>query len=246
MPELLFITVLGLCIGSFLNVLITRLPLRESVIGPRSRCFECQQTIAWYDLIPLASYAFLKGRCRQCNTRISLRYPSVESITAVCFMALYFRYGFTIEFVRYSILASTLLVAAEIDRMYRIIPNPLLAWSLTAGVLLTWMQDGMFFMEQLVSATAAGTALLAIRWLGLLLFNKPGMGMGDVKLAGVAGFYLEWDVFWGLYIAILLAGLFSIAGLLLGRLKRSSQVPFAPFLGLGAALWFCTRLFWSG
>ena len=224
---------LGLAAGSFLNVVIARLPRQMSIVHPRSHCPVCSSRILWNDLIPIWSYLHLRGACRRCKVRIPVRYPLIELAAAVIFLFLFYQHGASTTFLRQALLMMTLIAAAEIDRLHGIVPNRLLLGSFIAGLPLVLSNDLASIRQCLLAASAAGVIMVGLRGLGQLFFSRPGMGMGDVKLAAVAGFYLGWPVFLGLYLAIIAAGMLSIAGLVSGHLKTGARCPFAPFIALG-------------
>src|SRR3989338_5797513 len=129
--------VLGSIVGSFLNVCIHRMPRSESVVWPRSHCPKCQKRIPGYDNIPFISFAILKGRCRFCKEKISLRYPSVELITALVFLLFFYRYGLTYDFIFYSLFACGLMIAAFVDIQHRIIPDEISIGGIVIGFILS-------------------------------------------------------------------------------------------------------------
>ena len=231
-----YVGLVGACIGSFLNVVIHRLPLQESVVRPRSRCPHCQHTIAWYHNVPVFSYLWLRGCCAFCQAPILWSYLLVEIGTALAFMGLFHVFGWSFALLRYSVLIALLIAAAEIDRKHGIIPNRLVAVGAVLGTVLLFL-PGVGSIQSVVSAAlASASLLLLLRWGSQRITGRPGMGMGDVKLVAIMGLYLGWGVFWGFYLAALLGGTLGLVGLLTGRLKRASRLPFAPFLAIGTAL----------
>src|SRR3954464_14830380 len=222
--------VAGLLIGSFLNVVAWRLPRGESLSHPRSRCPGCGTQIAAYDNIPVVSWLLLRGRCRHCGTPISPRYPLVEATTAVLFALVVVAKDDAVEIALGLLLVTALVPITLIDLDLRLIPNritlPAAVAALIAGVVL----DVSFVPEQLIAGAAAGGFFL----LAALAYPR-GMGMGDVKLAGMLGLYLGRAVAPAIF-----AGL--IAGVVVGavivarkgaREGRKTAVPFGPFLALG-------------
>ncbi|MEM9664649.1 MAG: prepilin peptidase [Bacteroidota bacterium] len=235
------VALLGLCLGSFLNVVIHRVPRRQSVVQPASHCTHCAETLRPWHLVPVLSFLMLRGRCAWCGVRVSWRYPLIEALAALVLVGVYLAMGPTLEAVRYGVLGMLLLAAAEIDRCHGIIPNRLVAWGVGLGALLLagfWGLDPLTLspLDGLGAACSAAALLLALRGVGTLFFGRPGVGLGDVKLAFMIGLFLGWTTLWVLYLALLLAGLLSIAGLLAGRLTRQTHLPMAPFMALGALL----------
>jgi leader peptidase (prepilin peptidase)/N-methyltransferase len=227
-----FAAPLGLLIGSFLNVVAYRLPRGESLVKPRSRCTSCGEEVRPYDNVPVLSWLFLRGRCRHCGTRISARYPAVELVTALVFAAVAVVNGLNEELVLSLPFAAMLIAVADIDLEHRIVPNkillPMAVWGIGAGAFVHL--DAL--PEMLIAGAAAFTALLLAA-----LAYPGGMGMGDVKLAGVMGLYLGASVIPALLAAFLFGSLVGIAIVLRhGADARKKAVPFAPFLALGGLL----------
>ena len=211
-----FIFILGLVVGSFVNVLIYRVPMHKSIVAPPSSCTSCGERLTVPDLIPVFSYIFLKGRCRHCGERISPRYPLVELLTAAMFVILFTRFGFTVPFIAYAYLMTILAAVFFIDIDHRIIPNGLVLAAL-AGLF-----PGSGF-------------LLLVAILGSLIYRtEDAMGMGDVKLMAPVGLFLGWRLcITALAVSVLLGGLVSMALILLGIKKRKDTVAFGPFIVAG-------------
>jgi leader peptidase (prepilin peptidase)/N-methyltransferase len=224
-----FAAPLGLLIGSFLNVVAYRLPRGESLVKPRSRCTSCGEEVRPYDNVPVLSWLFLRGRCRHCGTHISARYPALELLTAVVFAAVAVVNGLNEELALTLPFAAMLIAVASIDLEHRIVPNkillPLAVWAVGAGALIHL--DAL--PEMLIAGAAAFTALLLAA-----LAYPGGMGMGDVKLAGVMGLYLGVSVVPALLTAFLAGSIVGIAIVIRhGADARKKGVPFAPFMALG-------------
>jgi leader peptidase (prepilin peptidase)/N-methyltransferase len=228
--------VAGLLVGSFLNVVAYRLPRGESLVHPRSRCPGCGAPIAPYDNVPVLSWLLLRGRCRRCGTPISPRYPLVELATGVLYALVVLVADAPVDVALGLLLVTALVPITLIDLERRLIPNritlPAAIAAVAAGVLL----DIDAVPEQLIAGAAAGGFFL----IAALAYPR-GMGMGDVKLAGVLGLYLGRAVAPAIFIAL-------IAGVLVGALViarkgaregRKTAVPFGPFLALGGLVsWF--------
>ncbi|MGB9662203.1 MAG: prepilin peptidase [Moorellaceae bacterium] len=238
-----FTFLLGLCIGSYLNVVIYRLPRGENTVSGRSQCPRCGRILAWYDLIPLLSYLILGGRCRYCGERISFRYPLVEFLTGAVFTALFYRLGPSPVLLKYLVLACILISAAFIDVEHYLIPDRLIFTALIAGAgfLLTDMEINITLA--LLGALSAGGLLLF-----LALVSRGNVGGGDVKLATVIGWYLGWP--WGLLavvLGLLLAGMVGLFLLVLRLKSRKDLLPLGPFLAAGAlatVFWGSRLLHW--
>ncbi|MFN2617400.1 MAG: A24 family peptidase [Thermoleophilaceae bacterium] len=224
--------VLGALIGSFLNVVIHRLPLGESLVSPRSRCPGCQATISPRDNVPVLSWLALRGRCRGCGAHISARYPLVEALTVFAFVGVALARGLNPELALSLPFTAMLIAVAGIDLDHRIVPNrillPAAVWAVAGSALIR--PDAL--PELLVAGAAAFTFLLVAA-----LAYPSGMGMGDVKLAGVIGLYLGAAVAPALLAAFLSGSLVGIALVARrGASARKQGVPFAPFLALGGLL----------
>ncbi|HZX47258.1 MAG TPA: A24 family peptidase [Clostridia bacterium] len=233
--------VLGLMVGSFLNVCIQRIPEGQSVVYPLPRCSECGSPIGRRYLVPVANYIFLKGKCRYCGDRIPPVYPVVELTTAVLYTIAFYRLGNGIMFFKSIVLMPVLLVTAIIDIRERIIPDSLVVFGLASGTVFALAGGSRFLRDALLGAVIGGGILLAIA-----LVSKGGMGWGDVKLSAVIGLFLGWQsTLVTLYISFVSGGVFSLLLLLTGKKGRKDPVPFGPFLSGSAALalLFGKRLF---
>jgi leader peptidase (prepilin peptidase)/N-methyltransferase len=222
----------GLLIGSFLNVVVYRLPRGLSLVRPPSSCTSCGQEVRPYDNVPVLSWLFLRGRCRHCGESISARYPAVELVTALVFGAVVVARGLDAGLLLDLPFAAMLIAVANIDLEHQIVPNkillPMAVWGVGATALVR--PDALF--ECLTAGAAAFTALLVAA-----LVRPGGMGMGDVKLAGVMGLYLGAAVAPALLAAFLLGSLVGVAIMLRhGAAGRKKGVPFAPFMALGGLL----------
>jgi leader peptidase (prepilin peptidase)/N-methyltransferase len=229
--------VFGLAIGSFLNVVIHRVPKGESVIRPVSACPGCQTPIRPRDNIPVAGWLLLKGRCRTCQERISPRYPIVELTTAALFVVIALRFGLDPVLPAYLYLAAVGLALGVIDLDCKRLPDALtlpsypVAAALLGIAALAGSDSGEF-----VRALLGGAAMYAV-YFGLCFAYPAGMGFGDVKLAGVLGMYTAW-LGWGawavgVFLGFFLGGIFGIVLIAANRGGRKSMVPFGPFMLLG-------------
>ncbi|MGD0166615.1 MAG: prepilin peptidase [Gaiellaceae bacterium] len=220
----------GLALGSFLNVVAARVPRHESIVRPGSHCMSCNQAIAWYDNIPLLSYAVLRGRCRRCGAKIGLRYPAVELLTALLVAGCVWKFGLHPEALVAVAYCAALVAISAADLEHRIVPN-LIVLPAAAAVLAA--QTGLHpSVEWAIGAVAASGFLLIAA-----LAYPGGMGMGDVKLALLLGAML------GRTVAVALA--FGMVSALVpaiwllarhGSAARKMKIPFAPFLALGGVV----------
>jgi leader peptidase (prepilin peptidase)/N-methyltransferase len=240
--DLIAAVLFGGLIGSFLNVCIHRLPLKESLLWPRSRCPGCAAMITWYDNLPVLSYVMLRGRCRACRRRISWRYPLVEILNAAGYGLIVWRFGLSASAFTYLLLWSVLIVISFIDLDHMIIPDritiPGMVLGLVAGTLLlpNWWDSLLGFL-------VGGGILYFMAWVSPYLFGKEGMGGGDIKLLAMIGAFLGWVP------AILTIFLGSVVGSIVGitlmgvramnreaRLSFDKPLPFGPFLSVGAVV----------
>jgi prepilin signal peptidase PulO-like enzyme (type II secretory pathway) len=220
----------GLALGSFLNVVAARVPLRRSLVHPGSACMACGHEIAWYDNVPIVSWLALRGRCRHCGVRISARYLGVEVLCGLLVAACAWKFGLHAETLVASFFCLTLVVLAAIDLEHRIIPNRIVVPA--AGVALVAQTAVHPSPEWAIGAVAASGFLLAAA-----LAYPAGMGMGDVKLALLLGAVLGRTVSVALFLGMLAAlvpGIYFLARY--GSKGRKMGVPLAPFLGLGSVI----------
>lgn len=220
----------GLAVGSFLNVVAARLPLKRSIVSPGSACPSCETPIAWYDNIPLVSYAVLRGRCRHCGVSISWRYPAVEAVTAVLVASCALKFGFSWDFLVAATFCAVLVAVSATDLERRIIPNRIV---LPATVVLLAAQT---VLDPSVEWIVAGVAAAAFFLVAALAY-PGGMGMGDVKLALLLGVVLGRTVPVALMIGMLSALVPSVALIAKhGKAGRKMTIPFGPFLALGGVV----------
>ncbi|GBF32752.1 peptidase [Desulfocucumis palustris] len=239
---LFFTGMLGLIAGSFINVCIYRIPLKESILFPPSHCPNCQKKIKIYDLLPVISYLLLRGRCRFCGERIGIRYPLVEIITGMLFMALLLKFALTPVLLKYAVLTCILVIVTFIDLEHYIIPNGVVLAGLAAGILLHYPAGDVTLMSSLYGILSSAGFLLFVYILSLLIFKQEGMGLGDVKLSLVMGLFLGWPLsIMAIFLACCFAGGLGIFLLLLKKKARGDIIPFGPFLAMGAL----TSLMWG-
>ena len=220
--------VLGLVIGSFLNVVIHRVPRRRSVVWPASSCPKCGQPIAPFDNVPLLSYLLLRGRCRKCGAPIPIRYPLIEALTALLFGAAAYEFGVGIHLISALVLISALISLAAIDLEHGILPNAIVGPCAAVGFVLSVLGDPGGWWIYLLSALAIGGGLLA-----LALAFPAGMGMGDVKMGGMLGAFLGPYGALAVFLGALAGTVVGVVLLAMGRIRRRSALPFGVFLALG-------------
>jgi prepilin signal peptidase PulO-like enzyme (type II secretory pathway) len=225
----------GLALGSFLNVVAARVPLRRSVVSPPSACMACGTEIAWYDNVPVLSWLVLRGRCRSCGVGIPARYPAVELVSGLLVAACAWRFGFHPEALVAAFFCLALVTVAATDLEHRIIPNRIV---LPAAALVLVAQTAVHPSPEWAIAAFGASAFL----LAAALAYPAGMGMGDVKLALLLGAMLGRTIPAALFLGMVAA---MVPGIVLlarhGSAGRKMGVPLAPFLGLGALV----ALFWG-
>ncbi|NOQ21505.1 MAG: prepilin peptidase [Candidatus Aegiribacteria sp.] len=253
--QLIYALILGMTIGSFLNVVACRVPRDESIIRPGSRCTSCGSAIRWYDNIPVLSWFILKGRCRSCGSRFSIRYAMVELLTGLLFAGVFLKFGVTWLFIKNAVFVSLLICAVLTDIDHWIILDSVSLGGIATGLAFSLMPGGVGLLPSLLSAAGAFLLFFLIRIVSeLILKRKPGytlapeghedeadefqggMGWGDIKLAGMIGAFLgPSSAAIALFIAFLAGALTGITAMIAGR-NRRLPIPFGPFLALGAAV----------
>jgi leader peptidase (prepilin peptidase)/N-methyltransferase len=269
---LAFAFVLGACIGSFLNVVIVRLPREESLYRRRSHCMACAAPIAAYDNLPIISYLLLRGRCRACGARFSARYAVVELLTALFFaVTFYYRFGdvvacldggayppwhvtraAVVPWLSDCVLGSTLLAMTAIDAVYLIIPMEITATGFLAGFALSMAYPAMRDAATLVQTMAAcgialsvgGGLLMLVRWLGALWFKREALGLGDVHLMLMLAMFMNWPQ---MLLTIFLSALLgSVGGIVMKLAQRRVhwrfEIPYGPYIAAAALVAY----FWGG
>jgi leader peptidase (prepilin peptidase) / N-methyltransferase len=220
----------GLALGSFLNVVAARLPLKRSLVSPGSACMACGHEIAWYDNVPLLSYALLRGRCRSCGVHIPLRYPAVELVTALLLAGSVWKFGLGGSAAVASFFCLALVAVSATDLEHRIIPNRIVV---PAGVIVLAANTALHPGPQWAIGAFGASGFLLVA----ALAYPGGMGMGDVKLAFLMGAALGKTVPVALFVGMIAA---MIPGIVLlvrhGRAARKMGVPFGPFLALGSVV----------
>ncbi|NEP60160.1 MAG: prepilin peptidase [Symploca sp. SIO2G7] len=239
-----FVFILGTVVGSFLNVVIHRLPAGTSLLFPPSRCPRCSTRLKPYDNVPILGWLWLKGRCRHCHSPISPRYLLVELLSGILYIALFLRFGWNLETPVYWSLTSWLIALTMIDIDTLTLPNALTM----SGVCLGWLTHGVLAaaahqsvpmaLASSIAASILGLWLFdAISLLGAAVFGKTVMGGGDGKLAAMVGAWLGWqDLLLSIFLASVFGALGGVMGMSLGLLKRRQPIPFGPFLAFGAGI----------
>jgi leader peptidase (prepilin peptidase) / N-methyltransferase len=240
----------GLCFGSFLNVIVYRLPLKLSIVAPPSSCPACKTRLGFFELIPLLGFFLLRGRCRHCGVKISVRYPLVELFTAILFVTVFCRFGFTFHALFYLVLLYILFAVTLIDFEHRIVPNSLVAAGTICAIIFhlpaivnyfAYIPGNLLLTISPLDAVA-GMALGAGLMLIIILVSRGGMGAGDLKLLGMIGLFVGLR---GVAVVMLAGFIFgALVGIFLmitGRATRKDALPFAPYLALATVV----EVFWG-
>lgn len=225
---------LGLCFGSFANVLIWRLPRNQSISRPRSQCPGCGNTLRWFHNIPVLSWLVLRGRCAYCRTKISWIYPTVELITAALFATFYARYGLSWTTLGFWYMSLTLVAVFFIDLEHQIIPNKLTYPGVLVGLATSIFSSHLPWHQSLLGAAVGAGVFIGVAVLGHYMFKKESMGGGDVKLAAMLGAFL------GIGRILLVFVLSAAIGLVISlvamavseKIRRERIIPFGPFIAL--------------
>jgi len=234
----ILVVALGLTVGSFVNVLICRLPKGESIWRPRSRCPSCRNPLRWYHNIPVFSWVFLRGRCAFCGTRISWKYPVVELACTALFAAFYARYGVSFTTLGFWYMSATLLAVFFIDLEHQIIPNRLTYPGILVGIATALLSPHLAWSRSLLGVAAGAAVFAGMAVLGRVLFKKESMGGGDIKLAAMLGAFLGVTKILVVFVLSAVIGLVisSVAMLVSPALRRERLIPFGPFLALATVV----------
>ncbi len=244
---ILLVFLLGASVGSFLNVVIYRIPAGLSLLFPPSRCPHCLTRLKAYDNVPVFGWLWLKGRCRYCKSPIAMRYPLVEAATGLLFLAVFWIFDVSVQTIGYWAFLSWLLALALIDLDTLTLPNALTQSGLIAGLLFqvaagwvtteSWTGAASFLMNGLMGAVLGIWLFDLITIVGSVMFGQTAMGGGDAKLAAMMGAWLGWKLL--LLASFLACGIGAFVGggaIALGWISRRQPMPFGPFLAVGAML----------
>nr|WP_297060502.1 A24 family peptidase [Thermosynechococcus sp. M3746_W2019_013] len=231
-----FVFGLGAAVGSFLNVVIYRVPRGRSLLYPPSRCPICLTTLKPWDNIPILGWLFLRGQCRYCHAPISWRYPAIELLTALLYVLIVAVSGWQGQTLVLWLLSAWLLALALIDLDTMTLPHPLTKWGLITGLLVRGLTTGLGGLTEGIIAAVIGIWLFdLIRWGGAIAFHQEVMGGGDGKLAAMIGAWLGWQgLLVTFFLACALGGLMGGFGIALGWIQRRQPIPFGPFLAVAA------------
>jgi leader peptidase (prepilin peptidase)/N-methyltransferase len=227
-----FAFVFGAVIGSFLNVLIFRLPRRISIVAPHSFCPNCKRPIKWYENIPIISYIALGGKCAGCQKGISIRYPLVEALTGILFIYAFSRYHFTWEFLFIAFFFSAMLTVAFIDFSFQVIPDVISIPGIIIGILYQITLGD--FMAGFIGMLFGGGLIFLMRIIGGKAYKKEVMGLGDVYLTAMIGAFVGFPfIIPAIFIAALIGATLGMIFIISTHQSRESPIPFGPFLAFG-------------
>ncbi len=234
----LFVFSFGLCIGSFLNVCISRLPEGRSIVTPSSACPKCGHKLKWWENIPVISFLILKGKCSGCGKTISIQYPLVELLSAFIALGLWHKFSLTPQFFIMFALSCCLIVVAFIDLAHRIIPDAISLPGILIGILASFFLPGMNWIDSLLGVLAGGGILYLVTWGYYLATKRIGMGGGDIKFLAMIGAFLGWQsIPIIIFLSALTGSIIGLGFILISRRHRHYQIPFGPFLALAAELY---------
>ena len=241
-----FIFLAGLCIGSFLNVCIWRIPRDESIVWPGSHCPACNHAIAAWDNIPLLSWLILNGKCRHCKAPISPRYFLVELLTGALFTVLWLVHGWTLQTPVYFLFAGALILGTFVDFDHLILPDRVTLGGMAAGLVLSVAFPALqgqterlpALLHSLIGLALGYGLLWLVATLGRLALKREAMGMGDVKLLGAIGACLGWPaVLFTIFVSSLSGTVLGLAFIAAGKKELQSKIPYGPHIALAAVLW---------
>ena len=229
---------LGLIVGSFLNVCIYRIPKGESIVFPSSKCTQCGNSLKWYHNIPVASYLALRGRCAFCGKPISFVYPLVELCMGLLSLALFAKFGWSWTFLFLFLFLAALVVVTFIDLQLQIIPDVISLPGIAVGFGSSFLRPELSVWDSLIGIVAGGGALLAVFLVYYALTKREGMGIGDVKLLAMIGAFLGWrSLLFVILSSSLLGAVSGLAVMLIKSRNIKLAIPFGPFLSLGAVMY---------
>ena len=231
----IFILIIGLCIGSFLNVCIYRIQREESVAFPPSHCTSCQYELKVIDIVPVLSYLFLMGRCRKCKENISIKYPLVEVLNGILYLLMYLKFGLTLNFVFYNLLISLLIVISFIDLESKYVYS---STTIFGGILgIIYIVIGLYTKDTSIVNNILG-GVVGYLIIYLIVIITKGMGQGDAEIAGVCGLFIGVKgILVSLFIAIVLGGVIALIFLVSKHKDKKAEIAFGPYIAVGTIIW---------
>ena len=226
---------IGLCLGSFLNVCILRLPHDQSLVTPPSTCPRCGKRIAWYDNIPVVSWLVLRGKCRNCGEPISLQYPLIEALVGVLWVGAWLLWGVSVHTLAGGILGTILLGIGITDARHYLIPDEYNWVGLIVGLAVSLVGGWQGFLQAVIGAATGFALLFAVGAAGRWMFGEEAMGGGDIKMMAMVGSFVGWK---GVLLTIFAGALLGTVIFVPLSLRKKRLVPFGVFLAVGAAVTF--------
>lgn len=234
----IFVFLFGAILGSFLNVCIYRLPKRESILYPPSHCPYCNEPIKFYDNIPILSYIFLKGKCRRCKEHLSIRYPIVEGLSGLISLALFIKYGLTVQSLLFLLFAASLITITFIDLDHQIIPDIISIPGIFFGIGASFFIPLTSLLESLFGILIGGGFLFFVATGYKWFTGREGMGGGDIKLLAMVGAWLGWKAIpFILFSSSLIGVLIGGGSLLISKKGLRYKIPFGPFLSISSIIY---------
>ena len=231
----------GLLFGSFANVCVHRIPLRISIVSPRSRCPVCEHEIAWYDNIPLVSWLMLSGKCRNCRAPISIRYPLLELLMGLSWAGLAWKFGWSPVLIQALVMISLLWILTLIDLETGLLPNLLTFPGIAAGLLFSFWAGHL--QDAIIGVVVGYGAFWLVARLFLLFTGREGMGYGDFKLLAMLGAFMGWQALpFVIFASSLVGAVVGSVFILLARRKMRAEIPYGPYLAAAGVVWFL----WGG
>ena len=228
---ILFVLLIGVVIGSFLNVCIYRIAKEESIVYPPSHCMTCGYELKWKDLIPIISYIIIKGKCRSCREKISLRYPTVEITNGIIYCLLFLQFGITIKFIGYCILTSILIVIGMIDYDTKFVYRSTTIFGIVTGgafILINWFVNRNGVIDSLIGG------IIGFGVIGIIVVLTKGMGEGDIEIATVCGLFLGVKgICILLFLSFIIGGIVATIIIIFKIKDRKSEMAFGPCLAIG-------------
>lgn len=241
-----FVFIFGTVIGSFLNVCIFRIPLEQSIAFPPSHCMNCGEKLKWYDMFPIISWIVLKGKCRYCKSKISYRYPLVEFVTGIIFLAIYLKYDFTFNTIKFCILASIIIVIGLIDLDTTDVYTSTIITGIISFIILSVLNFVLFkvhftdqfsILDYILGGIIGGGFILIVIIATNMIINAAGMGTGDAEICLVCGLFLGVkNTVFMLFLSVIIGGVVGTTLILLKKKKRKDYIPFGPFIAVSSII----------
>lgn len=243
MEKYIFITyifIIGTVFGSFFNVCIFRIPNKESISNPQSYCYKCNNRLTYLDLIPILSWILLKGKCRYCGQKISLRYPLIELLTGILFIIIYNVHGLNFITINYLVLTSLLIIITFIDIDYYIIPDSMIILGSIFELLFNLTNKGISIRNSIIGGVVCSGVMLILITLIELVVKKEVMGGGDIKLFFMIGLFLGLKLgLLTILLSIYVGAFYGIVTIIYSKIKKqeyNSIIPYGPFISVGAII----------